>query len=113
MAASPGSASSSRLASAGRVAGRCNRLAGRVSGGEELDRRWAGLLAVGTGRDPEPHPAYSDPVRAVAYLRVSTDDQAREGYSLDAQRACIRAYCAAKGYDLIREFEDDGFRDGR
>ena len=61
------------------------------------------------GRDPEPHPAYAAPVRAVAYLRVSTDDQAREGYSLDAQRACIRAYCAAKGYELIREFEDDGF----
>ncbi len=60
-------------------------------------------------RDPEPHPAYAAPVRAVAYLRVSTDDQAREGYSLDAQRACLRAYCTAKGYELIREFEDDGF----
>lgn len=48
-------------------------------------------------------------VAAVGYLRVSTEDQAREGYSLDAQRACICAYCAAKGYDLIREFDDDGF----
>ena len=46
---------------------------------------------------------------AVGYLRVSTEDQAREGFSLDAQRARIRAYCAAKGYTLLREFVDDGF----
>ncbi len=46
---------------------------------------------------------------AVGYLRVSTEDQAREGFSLDAQRARIRAYCSAKGYALLREFVDDGF----
>lgn len=46
---------------------------------------------------------------AVAYLRVSTEDQAREGFSLDAQRARIRAYCDAKGYRLLSEFVDDGF----
>src|SRR2546426_5482751 len=48
-------------------------------------------------------------VIAVAYLRVSTEDQAREGFSIEAQRTRIRAYCAAKGYDLAREFVDDGF----
>ena len=46
---------------------------------------------------------------AVGYLRVSTEDQAREGFSLDAQRARIRAYCGAKGYTLLQEFVDDGF----
>ncbi len=46
---------------------------------------------------------------AVGYLRVSTEDQAREGFSLDAQRARIRSYCSAKGYTLRREFVDDGF----
>lgn len=51
----------------------------------------------------------SSSVVAVAYLRVSTEDQAREGFSIEAQRTRIRAYCAAKGYDLAREFVDDGF----
>jgi len=46
---------------------------------------------------------------AVGYLRVSTEDQAREGFSLDAQRARIRSYCSAKGYAFVREFVDDGF----
>lgn len=48
-------------------------------------------------------------VSAVSYVRVSTEDQAREGFSIEAQRSRIRAYCAAKGYDLVREFLDDGF----
>lgn len=48
-------------------------------------------------------------VVAIGYSRVSTEDQAREGFSLDAQRARIRAYCSAKGYTLLREFVDDGF----
>ena len=53
--------------------------------------------------------AASSVVVAVAYLRVSTEDQAREGFSIEAQRTRIRAYCAAKEYDLRREFVDDGF----
>jgi site-specific DNA recombinase len=32
------------------------------------------------------------------YMRVSTDKQAEEGYSLDAQRAKLDAYCAAMGW---------------
>jgi len=48
-------------------------------------------------------------VAAVAYLRVSTEDQAREGFSIEAQRGRIRAYCAAKAYVLVREFVDDGY----
>ncbi len=46
---------------------------------------------------------------ATCYLRVSTEDQAREGFSINAQRARIGAYCAAKGYALVREFLDDGY----
>src|SRR5436309_761433 len=53
--------------------------------------------------------AASSVVVAVAYLRVSTEDQAREGFSIQAQGTRIRAYCAAKGYALVREFVDDGF----
>lgn len=46
--------------------------------------------------------------RAVGYVRVSTEEQAREGYSLDAQEARIRAYCAAKGWSLVRVYRDQG-----
>ncbi len=34
------------------------------------------------------------------YVRVSTDRQAEEGYSLDAQRARLEAYCTAQGWML-------------
>lgn len=43
---------------------------------------------------------------AVAYVRVSTDEQAREGVSLDAQSERLRAYCTMTGLtveSLIRE----------
>ncbi len=44
------------------------------------------------------------------YCRVSTDEQAREGLSLDEQRSRLRAYCHAMGWQMpIREFVDDGF----
>ena len=66
----------------------------------------SGDLAVDSARNG---PAAARAILAVSYLRVSTDDQAREGFSLDAQRERIRAYCAAKGYKSAREFVDDGY----
>lgn len=30
---------------------------------------------------------------AIGYIRVSTEDQAKEGISLDSQRSKIQAYC--------------------
>jgi DNA invertase Pin-like site-specific DNA recombinase len=39
-------------------------------------------------------------MRAVAYIRVSTDDQAKEGVGLDAQRARVAAWCAANDAPL-------------
>ncbi len=45
---------------------------------------------------------------AAGYIRVSTDEQAREGYSLDAQRHVIEQYCADLGWPLVRVFEDAG-----
>jgi DNA invertase Pin-like site-specific DNA recombinase len=44
--------------------------------------------------------------RAVGYVRVSTDMQAADGLSLDAQTAAIEQYCAAHGYSLIRVCKD-------
>lgn len=46
-------------------------------------------------------------VRAVGYVRVSSEDQAREGYSLDAQERAIRAYCEAKGWTLGIIYRDE------
>lgn len=44
---------------------------------------------------------FSDPAAVVAYVRVSTEEQANERGSLDAQEARIRAYCAMHGLELI------------
>ena len=40
------------------------------------------------------------PRTAIGYIRVSTEGQALNGVSLDDQRARIRAYCEAHGYEL-------------
>ena len=48
-------------------------------------------------------------VKAVGYVRVSTEEQVREGLSLDAQEEKIRAYCTAKGWRLVRVYRDEGF----
>jgi len=50
----------------------------------------------------------SAPPTALGYARVSTDEQAREGVSLEAQRARIRAYCEAKDLELVDVLVDDG-----
>ena len=47
--------------------------------------------------------------RAVIYTRVSTEDQAKEGFSLDAQKDRLRSYCKAKSWEVVNEFIDDGY----
>jgi site-specific DNA recombinase len=47
-------------------------------------------------------------MKAIGYVRVSTDEQAREGISLDNQRAKIEAYCQLHGLDLAEIIEDEG-----
>lgn len=49
-----------------------------------------------------------DVVRAVGYVRVSTDEQSRKGYGLDVQRSAIEDYAADKGYELVEVYEDAG-----
>lgn len=50
--------------------------------------------------------------RAVAYLRVSTDVQASEGVSLDAQAERLRAYCTLRGLELVEVVTDAGVSGG-
>ena len=42
------------------------------------------------------------------YMRVSTDDQATEGFSLPEQRERLEAFCKFKGYEIIDYYEDAG-----
>lgn len=46
--------------------------------------------------------------RAVLYCRVSTEDQAAEGVSLDAQKARAQAWCEANGHGVVGVFVDAG-----
>lgn len=48
-----------------------------------------------------PTPTEGDTMKtAIGYIRVSTDQQADKGVSLDAQRQKVRAYCDLYGFDL-------------
>lgn len=46
--------------------------------------------------------------RVAVYIRVSTLDQAREGYSLAAQRKALEAWADANGCEVIAIYEDAG-----
>ena len=48
-------------------------------------------------------------LRAVGYVRVSTDQQAQEGVSLDAQHVRIRAHCVSQDIELVEIVCDDGY----
>ena len=42
------------------------------------------------------------------YIRVSTEDQAREGFSLKEQEERLRAMCQYKGYEVYKVYKDAG-----
>ena len=42
------------------------------------------------------------------YLRVSTEDQAREGFSLPEQRERLETFCKFKSYEIVDYYEDAG-----
>ena len=46
--------------------------------------------------------------RAIGYIRVSTEEQAREGVSLENQKQKIVAYCDIYGLNLVEIIEDAG-----
>jgi len=48
-------------------------------------------------------------VRAAIYSRVSTEDQAKEGFSLQAQRERLEAYCKARDWEASASYVDDGY----
>lgn len=42
------------------------------------------------------------------YIRVSTLDQAREGFSLGQQEEQLKAFCERKGYEIYKVYADEG-----
>jgi len=48
-------------------------------------------------------------MKAIGYIRVSTEEQAKEGVSLDNQEAKIKAYCDSQDWKLVKVFSDEGF----
>ena len=53
-------------------------------------------------------PTTDNPKQAILYARVSTDEQARSGYSLAQQLETLREYAAREGYKILEEVEDPG-----
>ncbi|MCR2822738.1 recombinase family protein [Lederbergia panacisoli] len=50
-----------------------------------------------------------DKIRKVAiYCRVSTEEQAREGYSIQAQLQTLRQYAQLYGWEIAEEYVDEG-----
>lgn len=54
------------------------------------------------------NPALAAPGRAALYLRVSTGRQAEHDLSIHDQRRQLRAYCEAKGIEVVAEFVAPG-----
>jgi site-specific DNA recombinase len=48
-------------------------------------------------------------LRAAIYTRVSTEEQAKEGFSLGAQLEKLQSYCKARDWVITGEYIDDGY----
>src|SRR5918997_3271888 len=48
------------------------------------------------------------PEQAILYARVSTDEQAKSGYSLAQQLEALREYAGHEGYEVLEEVMDPG-----
>lgn len=53
-----------------------------------------------------------DKKRAFIYIRVSTQEQAEEGYSLGEQEDRLKKYCEAMGWNATRVYCDPGYSGG-
>jgi site-specific DNA recombinase len=53
-------------------------------------------------------PSTDSPKRAILYARVSTEEQAKSGYSLAQQLEALRQYAHREGYEVLEEVQDPG-----
>ena len=47
-------------------------------------------------------------MKAALYIRVSTEDQVREGYSLEVQREYLESFASREGYEVYNVYCDEG-----
>ena len=47
-------------------------------------------------------------MRCGIYVRVSTDEQRDNGYSIDSQLRMIKEYCEKNSYDIVDVYNDAG-----
>ncbi len=52
---------------------------------------------------------YQNIVRVALYIRVSTEEQALHGYSLEAQETALKEYAEQNGYKIVNIYRDEGF----
>ena len=52
-------------------------------------------------------------MKAVGYVRVSTDKQAKEGVSIENQEGAIKEFCAREGLELLEVIKDEGISGGK
>lgn len=50
--------------------------------------------------------------RVFIYIRVSTTEQAEEGYSLGEQEERLKKYCEAMGWEVVKVYSDPGYSGG-
>lgn len=59
-------------------------------------------------RKTEPLSIQNSRLKAAIYTRVSTEEQARQGFSLAAQEDALRSYANALGYEIFNAYKDEG-----
>ena len=47
-------------------------------------------------------------MKAAGYVRISSEEAARDGYGLASQEQAIRSYCILHGWDLVDLYIDAG-----
>lgn len=47
-------------------------------------------------------------MRVSLYIRVSTEDQTKEGYSLEVQREYLESFAKREGFGVFKLYQDDG-----
>jgi len=63
---------------------------------------------AGNRRTAIEYPPGVKPLRAAIYCRVSTDEQAQEGLSIQAQKEALHQYAISHGMEVVAEYIDEG-----
>src|SRR4051812_46547107 len=48
-------------------------------------------------------------MKVALYIRVSTEEQAKEGFSIDAQTRLLRQYFEKQGSQIVEVYKDEGY----